>query len=85
MQYVLVERMAGQVAQAEVRRLVEAAGARVLRWRGHLGLVEFEGAAHVLVERAGGLPGWLVSESRTYRLASEQNWHTSGQKEKPPM
>lgn len=70
MQYVLVERQAGQVEHAEVRRRVEAAGARVLSWRGHLGLVDFDGTAEVLVARAGGLPGWLVSESRTYRLAT---------------
>jgi hypothetical protein len=70
MQYVLVERQEGQVEQADVPRLVEAAGARVLRWSGNLGLVEFDGTADMLVARAGGLPGWLGSENRTYRLAT---------------
>lgn len=70
MLYVLLERRTGQVEQAEVRSKVEAAGAQVLQWRGYVGLVEFAGDAAALVERAGGLPGWLVSESRTYQLTN---------------
>ena len=71
MKYVLVERAAGQVAQADVRRNIEQAGARIVSWRGHIGLIEFEGSIAELLTCAGGLPGWLVSEHRIYRLAGE--------------
>jgi hypothetical protein len=68
MEYVLLERTAGQDERADVLRKVKEAGARVLQWRGRVGLVDFEGSKAELIERAGGLPGWLVSEKRTYRL-----------------
>ncbi|KVP17363.1 hypothetical protein [Burkholderia ubonensis] len=69
MQFVLVERTASSDAQVTARSRLEEAGARIIRWRGHIGLVEFEGTAAELVSLAGGLPGWLVSEQRVYRLA----------------
>lgn len=70
MRYVLLERVAGQESAENVRRLLEAADVPIICWRDRLGVVEFEGTATELAAHAGGLPGWLVSEQRVYRLSS---------------